>query len=94
MQVAGLGQHSRLAARSQWFATVLSGSIIMGRQHSQVGSYSAIAIRRQRRGPHVRHRYRPSDTTTPHHAVPLTECRVACDKTRHAHAVKNIIYYS
>jgi ribosomal protein S12 len=29
-----------------------------------------------------------------HHAVPLTEYRVAGDKTRHAHAVEDIICYS
>jgi hypothetical protein len=28
-----------------------------------------------------------------HHAVPLTECRVAGDKTRYAHAVEDIICY-
>jgi hypothetical protein len=32
--------------------------------------------------------------TQRHHAVPLTECRVIGDKTRHAHAVEDIIYYS
>jgi hypothetical protein len=56
-QVAGPSQHSRPTARSQWFAAVLSG---------QAGSYSVTAARRQRHGPPVRHRYRPSDATTPH----------------------------
>jgi hypothetical protein len=28
-----------------------------------------------------------------HHVVPLTECRVAGIKTRHAHTVEDIIYY-
>jgi hypothetical protein len=61
MQVAGPGQHSRPAARSQWFATVLSGSTTLGRQRGQSGSYGATAARRQCRGPPARHRYRPSD---------------------------------
>jgi hypothetical protein len=29
-----------------------------------------------------------------HHVVPLTECKVAGDKTRHAHVVEDIICYS
>jgi hypothetical protein len=29
-----------------------------------------------------------------HHVVPLTECRMADDKTRHAHTVEDIICYS
>jgi hypothetical protein len=32
--------------------------------------------------------------TQRHHAVQLTECRVAGDKTMHAHAVEDIICYS
>jgi hypothetical protein len=64
-QVAGTGQHNRLAAWSQRFATVLSDSTTLGRQRGQAGSYGATAARRQRRGPHVRHRYRPSDATAP-----------------------------
>jgi hypothetical protein len=31
--------------------------------------------------------------TQHNHVVPLTECRVAGDKTRHAHAVEDIICY-
>jgi hypothetical protein len=31
--------------------------------------------------------------TQRNHVIPLTECRVADDKTRHAHAVEDIIYY-
>jgi hypothetical protein len=65
-QVAGPGQHSKPAARSQWFATVLSGSTTLGWQRGQAGSYMATAARRQRHGPPVRHRYGPSDATTPH----------------------------
>jgi hypothetical protein len=61
MQVAGPGQHSRPAARSHWFATVLSGSTTLGRQRGQSGSYGATAARCQCRGPPTRHRYRPSD---------------------------------
>jgi hypothetical protein len=64
-QLAGLGQHNRPAARSQWFATVLSGSTTLGRQRGQAGSYGVTAVRSQRRGPPIRHRYRPSDTTAP-----------------------------
>jgi hypothetical protein len=64
-QVAGPGQHSRPVARSQWFATVLSGSTTLGWQRGQAGSYGATATRRQHRGPPVRHRCRPSDATAP-----------------------------
>jgi hypothetical protein len=70
-QVAGPGQHSRPAVRSQWFATVPSGLTTLGRQRGQVGSYVATAARRQRRGPPVRHHYRrrhhyrPTDATAP-----------------------------
>jgi hypothetical protein len=32
--------------------------------------------------------------TQRHYTVPLTECRVAGYKTRHAHTVEDIIYYS
>jgi hypothetical protein len=31
--------------------------------------------------------------TQRHHVVPLIECMMAGDKTRHAHAVEDIIYY-
>jgi hypothetical protein len=91
-QVAGPGQHNIPTTQSQWFTTVLSGSTTLDRQYGQAGSYSATAARRQHRGPPVRHRYRPSDST--HHAVPLTECRVTDDKTSHAHVIEDIICYS
>jgi hypothetical protein len=68
-QVAGPGQYSRPAARSQWFATVLSGSTTLGQQHGQVGSYGATTARRQRHGTPVRHRHRPSDATAPCHTT-------------------------
>jgi hypothetical protein len=32
--------------------------------------------------------------TQQHHAISLIECRVTDDKTRHDHAVEDIIYYS
>jgi hypothetical protein len=57
------------AGRSQWFATVPSGSTTLGRQRGQAGSYSATATRCQCREPSVRNRYRPSDVTTPHHTA-------------------------
>jgi hypothetical protein len=47
----------RPAARSQWLATMRSGSTTLGRQHSQTGSYNATAAQRQRYGPLIRHRY-------------------------------------
>jgi hypothetical protein len=31
--------------------------------------------------------------TQRHHAVPLNECRVASNKTRHAHVMEDIICY-
>jgi hypothetical protein len=45
-QVAGLGQHSRPIARSEWVATVLSGSTTLGWQRGQAGSYSVTPTRR------------------------------------------------
>jgi hypothetical protein len=91
-QVAGSGQHSRPAARSQWFTTVLSGSTTLRRQRGQAGIYGAIAADASVVG-HL------SDTTTglvtqQHHAVPLNECKVTSDKTIHAHTVEDIICYS
>jgi hypothetical protein len=68
-QVIGSGQHSRHAAQSQCFATVLSGSTTLGQQRGQAGSYGATAAQHQHRWPAVRHYYRPSDTTAPHHTT-------------------------
>jgi hypothetical protein len=61
-QVAGPG-----AARSQWFATVLSGSTTLG--WGQASSYGATAARCQHSGTPVRHRYSPSDATTPRRTI-------------------------
>jgi hypothetical protein len=68
-QVAGPGQHSRLVARSQWFAIVLSGSITLGQQRSQAGSYGVTTAQHQHRGPPIRHHYRSSDATVPRHTT-------------------------
>jgi hypothetical protein len=64
-QDAWPGQHSRPAAQSQWFATVLSDSTTLGQQRGQAGDYGMTAAWRQHRGPPVKHRYRPSDATAP-----------------------------
>jgi hypothetical protein len=44
---------------------MLSGSTTLGRQRGQAGSYGVTVARCQRHGPLARHRYRPSDATTP-----------------------------
>jgi hypothetical protein len=77
-------QTRRVEGRSQWFVTVLSGSTTLG--------YSVTATRRQRCGPPDSHRYWPSNATA--QPVLMTECRVAGDKTRRAHAIEDIIGYS
>jgi hypothetical protein len=71
---------------------VLSGLATLGRQRGQAGSYGATAADVSTVG-HL------SGTAAGlvmqrHHAVPLTECRVADDKIRHAHVVEDIICYS
>jgi hypothetical protein len=91
-QVAGPGQHNRPATRSQWFATMLSGSTTLSRQRGQVGRYGATADQRQHSGP-------LSGTTTGlvmqrQHVVPLIKCKVAGNKARHVHIVEDIICYS
>jgi hypothetical protein len=91
-QVAGPDQHNRLIAQSQWFATVLSGSTTLSRHHDQAGSYSATAAWRQRRGPPVSHRYRPSDATAPRRTTDQVQGAKRQDQTYHA--VEDIIYYS
>jgi hypothetical protein len=74
-------QTTHVAGMSQWFVTVLSGSTTLG--------YSVTATRRQRREPPDRHRYWPSNATA--QPIPMTECRVAGDKTQRAHAIEDII---
>jgi hypothetical protein len=84
-RIAGLRQHSVDLHRSQWVATVQSGSTTLSKQHSQTGSYSMTAVQRQHYGPLFYRRY---------NAKLLTECSVVGGKTRRAHAVKEIICYS
>jgi hypothetical protein len=77
-QVTGSGQHNRPAAQSQWFATVQSGSTTLSRQRGQAVSYGVTA----------------ADASVVGHAVPLTECRVVGNKTKHVKAVDDTICYS
>jgi hypothetical protein len=92
-QVAGPGQHSRSAARSQWFAT-------MHRVVQQLWVDNAVRqVATVRLQPSASTMGHLSGTAIGlvmqrHHTVPLTECRVVGDKIRHAHAVEYIIYYS
>jgi hypothetical protein len=77
-------QMRRLAGTSQWFVTVLSGSITLGYSatatgDSAVGHLSATAT---------------GLVTQRHSTVPMTECRMTGDKIRRAHAVEDIIDYS
>jgi hypothetical protein len=51
-------QMRRVGGRSQWLVTVPSGSTTL--------DYRATATQRQRRGPPISHRYRPSDAVAQH----------------------------
>jgi hypothetical protein len=72
-------QTRRVAGRSQWFVTMLSGSTTLGYNATATRHLSATAT---------------GLVTQRHSTIPMTECSVAGDKTWRAHAVEDIIGYS